>query len=418
MNKIIGVVLLSCIVSANSYAAAWVKLQENGNAKLMLDKQSILDKEKYKRAWVKVTYKAPQINAEAADKTYNLSKMLWFFDCATQTAATSQVFQYSNEELIYSAAVDYKAARFIEPVPETDIDYGMRYVCEIGKTDAMAQKPEKASKTDIAKKPEVGEKKAIEDNQEKPVEEKPAVTETAPPAKVEAKSADNKLDHKKHWTYEGKEGPENWGKLSTEFSQCDTGRNQSPINIDQTIHASLKQLKTLQKFPGKDIVNNGHTIQVNFKEGNMMVLDNAPFQMKQVHFHTPSENTLHGKSYPLEAHFVHANSRGELTVIGVVFEEGKPNEALEHLWNEMPKEIDKPVPLKSRVLPGELIPQNRTYYRFSGSLTTPPCSEGVRWILMKTPMTASKSQIELFKQAIHHDNSRPVQPLNGRPVLE
>ncbi len=428
MNKIISIMLLSLAFAANSYAAAWIKLQDNGNARLVLDKQSVLEKEKYKRAWVKVIYKTPQINAEAADKTYNLSKMLWFFDCATQTAATSQVFQYSNDELIYSAAVDYKAARFIEPVPETDIDYGMRYVCEIGKTtDAAAQKPPAADKADAAKKPEAADKKTSEDKaqakpENKPAEERPAAESAAKP-KDEVKPAENikpedKQGNKKHWTYEGKEGPGNWGKLSSEFATCETGRNQSPINIDLTIHAALKELKTLQRFPGKEIVNNGHTVQVNFKEGNMMVLDNVPYQMKQVHFHAPSENTIKGKSYPLEAHFVHANNKGELTVIGVMFEEGKPNEALGRLWGQMPTELDKPVALKSRVLPNEMIPQKRGYYRFSGSLTTPPCSEGVRWVLMKTPMTASKEQIETFKKAVHHDNSRPVQPLNGRVVLE
>jgi carbonic anhydrase len=159
-------------------------------------------------------------------------------------------------------------------------------------------------------------------------------------------------------------------------------------------------------------------VQVNFKEGNMLVLDSMAYQMKQVHFHAPSENTIHDKSYPLEAHFVHADSKGNLTVIGVMFKEGKANPGLASLWSQMPNEISEPVALKNRMTASELIPQNRSYYRFSGSLTTPPCSEGVRWLLLKTPMTASKAQIEAFEHAIHHHNNRPIQALNGRVIVE
>lgn len=404
-------------------AAVWVKLQDNGNARLMVDKQSILEKEKYKRAWVKVTYKTPQVNLEVADKTYNQSKLLWFFDCAAQTAATAQVFQYLNDELTYSAAVDYKAARFIEPVPETDIDAAMRFVCEIGKPSAVAaEKPAAKASSDDAKPPEGAAEKPAE--APKPEAQPDGKAEPATPQAVPAANAkapvkqDKKGSAQSPWSYQGKEGSANWGKLSPDYSACDAGRNQSPINIEQTIHAALKELKTLQKFPAKEVVNQGHTLAVRFKDGNMMVLDGTPFQMKQLQFHAPSEHTLKGKSYPLEAQFMHASSKGEQSMIAILFEEGEANAALQHLLAQMPKEAGKPVPLKSRVLPSELMPQKRTYYRFSGSLTTPPCTEGVRWVLMKAPMTASKEQIEAFKQAFQGQNNRPVQPLNGRVVLE
>jgi carbonic anhydrase len=159
-------------------------------------------------------------------------------------------------------------------------------------------------------------------------------------------------------------------------------------------------------------------VQVNFKTGNMLVLDSAPYQMKQVHFHAPSENTIKGKSFPLEAHFVHADAKGNLTVIGVMFNVGKANIGLTKLWPQMSDKESEPVALKTRVTPSEMMPENRAYYRFSGSLTTPPCSEGVRWILLKTPMTASKEQIEDFERAVKHNNNRPVQALNGRIVVE
>ncbi|MGB7816748.1 MAG: carbonic anhydrase family protein [Methylotenera sp.] len=401
--------LLFFTLNSNSYAAIWAKLNENNNSKLMLDKQSVLQQDAFKKAWVKIEYKTPQKNLETLGTEYNLSKLLWFFDCTSQKSATSQVFQYLDDELVYSAGVESKNAEFIEPVPESDVEIAMHHVCRTGKSAAAYLEVKPTTNTPAAK-PEESAKKV--ENKPLPAVEKP----TEPAAKTEAKPKTSAS--KAHWTYEGKEGPENWGKLNPEFATCDIGRNQSPINIENTMSASLKPLRGIQKFPAKDIVNNGHTVQVNFKEGNMLVLDSAAYQMKQVHFHAPSENTINGKSFPLEAHFVHADSKGNLTVIGVMFKEGKANLGLAKLWPQMPSIEGEPVVLKNRVTPSELIPENRNYYRFSGSLTTPPCSEGVRWILMKTPMTASKEQIEAFERVVKHRNNRPVQALNGRVVVE
>lgn len=421
MNKLISTLVLYIATISMSHAASWVKLHEQNAEKLMLDKQSILQKDNLKRAWVKIDYKSPQKNPETIDTTYNSSKLLWFFDCPSQKAATSQVFQYLNNELVYSAGIDAKSAEFIEPVPETHVDVAMRYVCKEDKpvVASSATKPSADNTKPPANKPEVAQKKS--EPIAEPVADKPTpIAKTdIKPAKLDAKAINAKdSKHKPHWAYEGKEGPESWGKLSPEFATCDIGRNQSPINVEETIHASIKPLKSIQKFPAKDIVNNGHTVQISFKEGNMLVLDSAAYQMKQVHFHAPSENTIRGKSFPLEAHFVHADSKGNLSVIGVMYTEGKANAGLAKLWEQMPNDVGEPKPLKNRVIPSELIPENRGYYRFSGSLTTPPCSEGVRWLLMKNPLTASKEQIEAFKHAVHHNNNRPVQPLNGRVIVE
>ncbi len=428
MKKIISLLVLGVAITHNSQAAQWVKLSDNNFEKIMLDKQSILQQDKLKRAWVKIEYKTPQKNPETIDKQYNLSKLLWFFDCSAQKSATSQVFQYLNSELIYSTAIDAKKAEFIEPVPETDVDIAMRYVCQADKTPIKEPKPTvEKTNTDAKKAPvtiaESAEKKtegAAKSTTEKPDETKAEskLVAASNKAALAKPTAGKKGEPKTHWSYEGKEGPENWAKLSPEFATCEAGRNQSPINIEDSIHAAVKSLKSIQKFPAKEILNNGHTVQINFKEGNMLALDNAAFQMKQVHFHAPSENTIHGKSFPLEAHFVHADSKGNLAVIGVMFTEGKENPALAKLWEQLPNEESATTSLKNRVTPSELIPENKSYYRFSGSLTTPPCSEGVRWILMKTPLTASKEQIEAFKKALHHNNNRPVQALNGRVIIE
>lgn len=400
----IAFLLLFFGMSLNSNAASWLKLNENKTSKLSIDRQSIIEKDKFKRAWVKIEYKVPQKNIESPDKEYDLSKLLWYFDCAAQKSATSQVFQYLNAQLVYSAGIDVKNAEFIEPVPETDFDLAMRYVC----------KAPQAAKTKPIDKPD--------SSTDKPKDGVSENTEPSPQTTVVAAKENERntkgIKDDAHWTYEGKEGPSHWGKLKSEFATCETGRNQSPINIDATIDAPLPRLKVIQKYPAIDIVNNGHTVQVNFKKGNSLDVDGTKFQMKQVHFHAPSENTIRGKSFPLEAHFVHADANGNLAVIGVMFQEGKPNTGLTKLWVKMPNDLNKPATLKAKVIADEMTPINRDYYRFNGSLTTPPCSEGVRWLLMKTPLTASKEQIEAFKLAVKHDNNRPVQPLNARIIVE
>ncbi|HEY0561718.1 MAG TPA: carbonic anhydrase family protein, partial [Methylophilus sp.] len=241
-----------------------------------------------------------------------------------------------------------------------------------------------------------------------PVNSKPAPKK---PSAVKGKSSAN-------WSYSGKTGPAYWADLSPDYATCATGLNQSPINITNTIHAALKPIRTLQKFPAKELINTGQTLQVNFKTGNMMVLDKTPFQLSQVHFHSPSENRIDGKVYPLEAHFVHSDNEGNLAIIAVLFKEGEANPALNQLWAQLPDEIGKPVLLKTRITPNNLMPTKQQYYRYSGSLETPPCTEGVRWILMKTPVEASKDQLKMFETAMQLPNNRPIQALNGRMVVE
>jgi carbonic anhydrase len=431
MNKIITIAFLSLALVTNSYAAVWVKLNEDKDSKLMLDKQSVLETDNLKRAWIKIVYKTPQVNGEVADKTYNLSKLLWFFDCKLQKSATSQVFQFSDDELIYSAAVDSKAAKFIEPVPETDIDVAMRYVCGVSQSEeVVTQKPAGVlPKTDTLKvknqtekpatKPEVKADAKPEMSKSKVVSTLVATAEKSDKVAIKSIVISKPSDSSKvQWGYEGNKAPENWSKLSTEFASCETGRNQSPINIDRTLDADLKPLKVFQRFPASDIINTGHSIQVNFKQGNILALDGVLYQMKQLSFHSPSENTIHGKSYPLEAQILHSDVKGNLAILSIMFEEGKANEALGRLWQQMPVNVGVPVVLKGRVLPSELVSQVNEYFRYNGSITTPPCSEGVSWVVLKTPMTASTAQVEAFKKVMQTQNNRPMQELNGRFVVE
>jgi len=223
-----------------------------------------------------------------------------------------------------------------------------------------------------------------------------------------------------HWSYEGEGAPEHWGALDEAYKTCQSGMNQSPINIDSTIKAHLTPLKTHYIDGPVTLTNNGHTIQAVEKPdtADTITLDNQSWALQQFHFHAPSENTIHGKKFDMEMHLVHKNAEGALTVVAVMFDKGAANAELDKLWGIMPGQAEQSATLETKLDLNKLLPKNKTYWRFSGSLTTPPCSEGVTWIVLKNPMTLSAAQLEKFTHTMHHDNNRPVQSLHGRVVVE
>ncbi len=220
-----------------------------------------------------------------------------------------------------------------------------------------------------------------------------------------------------HWGYTGEQGPDHWATLDESFRLCGEGKNQSPVDLTGTIEAELDEAKFEYIGLATEIVNNGHTIQVNYAAGSRFTLAGHTYYLKQFHFHAPSENLIDGKSFPMEGHFVHADMHGNLAVIAVMYTVGEENGAMKKLWRQMPAEAGTTVAMASRVKAEELMPESRDYYRFNGSLTTPPCSEGVLWLVMKNPVTISEEQLNRFTEVMHHPNNRPVQPLNARAVL-
>jgi carbonic anhydrase len=221
-----------------------------------------------------------------------------------------------------------------------------------------------------------------------------------------------------HWGYSGAQGPEHWGEIDPHFTACKTGRTQTPIDITDRVEADLPRIGFHYKPGGHDEVNNGHTIQVNYDAGSTITLDGRELTLKQFHFHTPSENHIDGHEFPMEAHLVHADAEGNLAVIAVMFEEGPENLALAPPWAAMPLAQGHTTHLASKASAEALLPADRAYYRFEGSLTTPPCTEGVTWLVMKHPVSASHGQLMKFARAMGHPNNRPIQPLNARVVLE
>ncbi len=220
-----------------------------------------------------------------------------------------------------------------------------------------------------------------------------------------------------HWGYSGHEGSKNWATLSSDNFAC-SGKNQSPINLSGFIEADLAPISFNYGLGGYEILNNGHTVQINYKKGSSIALDGITFNLLQFHFHAPSENHIKGSSYPLEAHLVHADKDGNLAVVAVMFKEGYENSGLKDAWTIMPEHAGDKHQLPKQLSVNNILPNNREYYRFNGSLTTPPCSEGVRWLVMKNAITASKQQIDAFASVLHEPNNRPLQPVNARPVLK
>ena len=226
--------------------------------------------------------------------------------------------------------------------------------------------------------------------------------------------------HAVHWTYAGAEGPEHWGDLSPNFAACKSGRMQSPIDIASAATGLVVGVPghgfAYQDVP-LSIVHNGHTVQLNYAPGSSMSIEGQQYDLLQFHFHAPSAHTVDGKAFPMEAHFVHMDSHGGLAVIGVMIEEGAANAALADAWAHLPAhEAVETTVSDVSVNAGAVLPPDGRYHHYKGSLTTPPCSEGVRWFVLSQPITMSAAQIQKFEAAAA-PNARPVQPLNSRLMI-
>lgn len=221
-----------------------------------------------------------------------------------------------------------------------------------------------------------------------------------------------------HWGYAGEGAPENWAKLRPEYATCGTGKRQSPIDIRGGIRVDLEPIKFDYQPSAFTVIDNGHTIQVNVGEGSGFTLTGRNYQLVQFHFHRPAEERINGKSYEMSAHLVHREANGSLAVLAILFERGEENPVIQTIWNYMPLEVGQEVSPPNVVLDlMKLLPEKRDYYTYMGSLTTPPCTENVLWLVLKRPVAVSPEQIDIFSQ-LYPYNARPIQPTNGRLIKE
>ena len=223
-----------------------------------------------------------------------------------------------------------------------------------------------------------------------------------------------------HWSYEGENGPQAWGALQPSFNVCAIGKRQSPIHIEEstTLRGPAEPLQISYQPSKGSVVNNGHTIQVDLQGENTITVRGSTYKLVQFHFHHPAEEKLNYKGFAMVAHLVHRNAEGQLAVLAVLFDPGEASPLIQKVWTHMPLDVDDRVMLPEDLIDlNETLPKDRRYYQFIGSLTTPPCTEGVLWLVLKQPMTLSREQLALFSQ-LFPNNARPTQPSFGRVVRE
>ena len=223
-----------------------------------------------------------------------------------------------------------------------------------------------------------------------------------------------------HWSYEGEGGPQAWGRLKPEFNLCAIGKRQSPINIEEsvTLRGPAEPIQFEYTPSSASVVNNGHTIQVDVAGDNQITVRGSSYKLLQFHFHHPSEERVNHRGFAMVVHLVHRNPEGQFAVVAVLLDPGEANTLINKVWTYMPLDSGDRVRMPAGLLNmNELLPRDQRYYQFMGSLTTPPCTEGVLWLVLKQPVAIGRDQQRLFAQ-LFPNNARPVQPINGRAIRD
>jgi carbonic anhydrase len=219
------------------------------------------------------------------------------------------------------------------------------------------------------------------------------------------------------WSYEGETGPANWSKINVDWAKCGMGNRQSPIDLRDGIKVNLEQIGFDYHPSSFNEVNNGHTIQVTVGSGNFITVGNQTYELQQFHFHRPSEEKINGKGTEMVMHMVHKSAEGKVAVVAVLLERGQPHGLMQTIWDNLPLEKNEVVAPSVVIDPKDALPEKREYFTYMGSLTEPPCTEGVLWLVFKQPRQASPAQMALFSR-LYPLNARPVQSTSGRMIKE
>ena len=258
----------------------------------------------------------------------------------------------------------------------------------------------------VAGKPGPGEERA-----------KPASKAKGEPKTESAKNEAHGGTPHAHWGYTGEGAPERWAALNPDFATCAIGTRQSPIDIREGIRVDLEKIQFDYRPSGFSVLDNGHTVQVNVAPGNSLQIMGRRFELLQFHFHRPSEERINGRQFDMVAHLVHKDADGKLAVVAVLLERGRDQPLIQTIWNNLPLEKNEALPAQVGIDLNQLLPEDRAYYTYMGSLTTPPCSEGVLWMVLRQPVQLSMNQISIFSR-LYPMNARPIQSGSGRLIKE
>jgi carbonic anhydrase len=243
----------------------------------------------------------------------------------------------------------------------------------------------------------------------------PGIHWSEPPRRPAAAPKPPKKAHPEHWSYHGEGGPEVWGQMKPEFGTCSSGRRQSPIDIRDGISVQLDPVQFDYKPSNFRVIDNGHTVQVNLSPGNSIEVMGRRFELLQFHFHRPSEERINGRQFDMVAHLVHKDLDGKLAVVAVLLDRGSAQPIVQMVWNNLPLEKGEELAARAQIDLNGLLPAERGYFTYMGSLTTPPCSEGVLWMVMRDPVSISPDQLGIFAR-LYPMNARPIQAASGRLI--
>lgn len=453
MRKFLTCLIIS-VASTSALAADWVSVAHDALRSVEIDLSSITKSESdSKVAWGRIVLS----DSQAARSGYKSVRAMNRYDCSNRSfVIVKRVYLDADDEVLREENVNVERATPVRP--GTVDERFFQAVCPQPKANRVnlrdlareagkrASQTGQAARRDTAHNTRNGEREdaaepipdragqaratrvAIPDFQQYPpttYSNRPVVAKTATSARTTREPAKQappqEPEHPPashgHWSYTGATGPEYWADLSPGYATCRSGKRQSPIDIRNGIKVNQEPLKFDYKPSYFRIVDNGHTIQVSYGPGSTLTVMGRTYELVQFHFHRPSEERVDGKAYEMVAHLVHKDGEGHLAVVAVLFETGKDNPFVQTLWNNLPLEQNSEYQPTASIQISDLLPTNHDYFSYMGSLTTPPCTEGVLWLVLKHPVQLSADQLAIFTR-FYPNNARPVQSSSGRIIKE
>ena len=430
--------ILAALAAAGgaAQAASWQPVVSEKGERVEIDKARIARIGKAKTmAWSRLVLDR-DVAIPGSKDSYSMVEALNRYDCEHQRFATVKRIYLREGKLVRQEAVDSPSEMIAEAgsVDEKLLNEACkpRTVGDMGKVaeaagkvanEAKTPEPAKAMHADMhsePKPPALTPAPAVADERKAPSAEKSVAPATAGKLRRQPRPAAEPVTvpaESLHWSYEGEAGPEKWGNLRPGFATCASGKRQSPIDIREGIRVDLEALKVDYKTSLFRIADNGHTIQVDVGPGSTLQVMGREYELKQLHFHRPSEERINGRTYDMVMHLVHKDFDGHLAVLAVLLEKGNENPLIQILWNSLPLEVGQDLEPNLALNLAGLLPEQRSYFAYMGSLTTPPCTEDVLWLVLKQPLQISPEQIAIFSRLYRH-NARPIQPSNNRLIKE
>lgn len=403
--------------------AAWQPIANEPGKRLDIDRASIKKSEGAQTiALGRIVLDKPIKDTKTAE-TYRIIEALNRFDCDARSYSTIKRKYFKDEENLLREEI--VRATLVVPVRTgTFDDKLLREVCR-PESNTEAPAPAPASKTiekvneltgELHKVNEALIQKAVKRVKTSPPAASHPLPQRAKTVVPQPKSSPP-APLPSHWSYEGDGGPENWGKVKADYATCANGKRQSPIDIRDGIRVDLEAIQFAYRPSQFRVLDNGHTVQVTVGGSSISLLGKT-YELIQFHFHRPSEERVNGKAFDMVIHLVHKSEDNKLAVVAVLLKEGKNHPLVQTIWNNLPLEKNDEVTPPSVIVDvAQLLPEDRSYYTYMGSLTTPPCSEGVLWLVLKEPQQISSEQLAIFER-LYKNNARPVQPSFDRLIKE